>query len=171
MFERFDGPARELVTRAARIAASSRATEVRPEHLLASLLQDAGSTAVAVLESLGVTAEQLGHELDERRVRYGGGLDEDDAQALAAIGIDLDEVLRRFDGPDSRPPDDNETSPARGWRGIAGARFTRASRKAIASRCASRSRYAAPPSAPSTCCSVLLAQTTPRCGTACSRSG
>ncbi len=40
----------------------------------------------------------LRDELDRRRMRYVDGLDADDAEALAAIGIDLDEVVRRIDG-------------------------------------------------------------------------
>jgi ATP-dependent Clp protease ATP-binding subunit ClpA len=47
-------------------------------------------------------------ELDRHRARYVDGLDDDDAEALAAIGIDLDEVVRRIDrhlgGRPSRRP-------------------------------------------------------------------
>ena len=75
MFERFTKDARRVVASATTIAQSATASEIRPEHLFRALLD----------------------ELDRRRMRYVDGLDADDAEALAAIGIDLDEVVRRID--------------------------------------------------------------------------
>ncbi|HET8562157.1 MAG TPA: Clp protease N-terminal domain-containing protein [Marmoricola sp.] len=97
MLERFTGPARDVVTEARRHAEEATASEVRPEHLLMALLERDGCLAVRALEGLGAPADRVRAELDQRRTRYGDGLDEDDAEALAAIGIDLDEVVRRID--------------------------------------------------------------------------
>jgi ATP-dependent Clp protease ATP-binding subunit ClpA len=96
MLERFTKPAREVVERAQAIAIESRASQVRPEHLLAALLRDDRCVAVRVLTEQGGTAERIHAELDRRRARYVDGLDDDDAAALASIGIDLEEVVRRI---------------------------------------------------------------------------
>ena len=99
MFERFTPRARQLVERAVEIATESRASEVRPEHLFAALLWDNDCLAVRVLEGQGVDVDRLHAELDRRRSRYVDGLDEDDADALASIGIDLAEVVDRLGEP------------------------------------------------------------------------
>ncbi len=97
MFERFTGRAREVVQEAKTYAEGSSASEVRPEHLLMAILDKPECLATRVLEGLGAPALEVRTELDRRRVRYGDGLDEDDAEALATIGIDLDEVLHRIE--------------------------------------------------------------------------
>jgi ATP-dependent Clp protease ATP-binding subunit ClpA len=99
MMERFTKRARELVERAVEIATESRASEVRPEHLFAALLWDTDCLAVRVLEEQGADLDRLHAELDQRRSRYVDGLDEDDATALASIGIDLAEVVDRLGDP------------------------------------------------------------------------
>jgi ATP-dependent Clp protease ATP-binding subunit ClpA len=96
MMERFTPRAREMVERAVEIATESRASEVRPEHLLAALLWDTDCLAVRVLTDEGADLDRLHAELDRRRSRYVDGLDEDDAAALASIGIDLAEVVDRL---------------------------------------------------------------------------
>ena len=50
------------------------------------------------------TSERLHAELDKRRARYVDGLDDEDAAALASIGIDLEEVARRLDDDDLAAP-------------------------------------------------------------------
>jgi ATP-dependent Clp protease ATP-binding subunit ClpA len=100
MFERFTRPARELVERAHAIAKESRASQVRPEHLFAAMLWDDDSLAVRLMVDQGATSERLHAELDKRRARYVDGLDDEDAAALASIGIDLEEVARRLDVDD-----------------------------------------------------------------------
>ena len=112
MFERFTRPARELVERAQAIASESRASQVRPEHLFAALLWDDDSLAVRLLVDQGGTSERLHAELDKRRARYVDGLDDEDAAALASIGIDLEEVVRRLDDDDLATPG-REALPAR----------------------------------------------------------
>ena len=96
MLERFTKRAREVVERAQSIAVESRASQVRPEHLLAAILWDDQCLAVRVLVAQGGSTDRLHAELDRRRARYVDGLDDDDAAALASIGIDLEEVVRRL---------------------------------------------------------------------------
>jgi ATP-dependent Clp protease ATP-binding subunit ClpA len=110
MFERFTRPARRVVEQAALVARDATAAETRPEHLLAALLADEQCLATRVLAGLGAAPADLRAELDRLRMQYVDGLDADDAAALQAIGIDLDEVVRRIDRnlggalPASRPP-------------------------------------------------------------------
>ena len=107
MLERFTKKAREMVQGAVQIALNATASEVRPEHVLAALLADETCLAVRVLDDTGVPLDRLHAELDRRRLQYVDGLDADDAEALQAIGIDLDEVVRRIDqnlgGATTRP--------------------------------------------------------------------
>jgi ATP-dependent Clp protease ATP-binding subunit ClpA len=111
MFERFTKPARAVVTAAGEHAGHATASEVRPEHLLLGVLDQPGCLAVEVLAGFGAPGEEVRSVLDRRRLRYVDGLDDDDAEALQAIGIDLDEVVRRIDrnlggraGGRNRPP-------------------------------------------------------------------
>jgi ATP-dependent Clp protease ATP-binding subunit ClpA len=97
MLERFTRAARTVVEDAVVLAREAVSTEVRPEHLLQAMLADEECLAVRVLAGQGVPVGRLRAELDRLRTRYVDGLDADDAEALAAIGIDLDEVVRRID--------------------------------------------------------------------------
>jgi ATP-dependent Clp protease ATP-binding subunit ClpA len=121
MMERFTARAREMIERAVAIATESRASAVRPEHLFAALLWDDECLAVRVLLERGVDLDRLHAELDRRRSRYVDGLDEDDAAALASIGIDLAEVVDRLG------------EPPRGGRrfGRPRTRFSRPAKKAL----------------------------------------
>jgi len=95
MFERFTKRARRSVEQAGEVAVGRRATHVRPEHLFVALVDDADNLAVRVLADLGAPRDRLREELERRRSRYVDGLGDEDAEALATIGIDLHEVLRR----------------------------------------------------------------------------
>jgi ATP-dependent Clp protease ATP-binding subunit ClpA len=97
MFERFTRAARETVEGAVTAAREATAGEVRPEHLLAALLDHEDCLAARVLAGLGAPPAEVRRVLDGLRMRYVDGLDADDAEALQAIGIDLDEVVRRID--------------------------------------------------------------------------
>ncbi|MFL6132906.1 MAG: Clp protease N-terminal domain-containing protein [Nocardioidaceae bacterium] len=97
MFERFTKPARAVVTAAGEYAVEATASEVRPEHLMRGVLDQEGCLAIEVLAGLGAPVGELRTVLDSTRMRYVDGLDADDAEALRAIGIDLDEVVRRID--------------------------------------------------------------------------
>jgi ATP-dependent Clp protease ATP-binding subunit ClpA len=124
MLERFTKPARELVERAQSIAVESRASKVRPEHVFAALLWDDECLAVRVLNAQGGTTDRLHAELDKRRARYVDGLDDDDAAALASIGIDLEEVVRRLG-------DDEPGRRGRAKFGRVHLRFSRSSKKVL----------------------------------------
>jgi ATP-dependent Clp protease ATP-binding subunit ClpA len=80
-----------------RYAAEGTASEVRPEHLLMALLDQQGCLAVRLLEDQGIASRRLRASLDRLRLAYVDGLDQEDADALRAIGIDLDEVVRRIE--------------------------------------------------------------------------
>jgi ATP-dependent Clp protease ATP-binding subunit ClpA len=101
MFERFTKAARAAVKDAQQHAVRGAAEQVRPEHLLLGLL-DQEDTAVATVRGLGAEPEALRDSLAGYSGRYPDGLDEDDAEALRTIGIDLEEVSRRI-GADLRP--------------------------------------------------------------------
>jgi ATP-dependent Clp protease ATP-binding subunit ClpA len=125
MLERFTKAAREVVERTQQIAIESRASQVRPEHLFAALIWDDQCLAVRVLNAQGGSSERLHAELDQRRSRYVDGLDDADAAALASIGIDLEEVVRRMDDGDPAP------SPRRSRLSRVHLRFSRASKKVL----------------------------------------
>jgi ATP-dependent Clp protease ATP-binding subunit ClpB len=57
--DRFTVKSREAIDRAQRIARDRSHQELRPEHLLAALLEDRAGTVVAVLQKLGVTSTAL----------------------------------------------------------------------------------------------------------------
>jgi ATP-dependent Clp protease ATP-binding subunit ClpB len=57
--DRFTIKSQEALERAQRLASERGHQELRPEHLLAALLDDAGGTVAAVLEKLGVQREPL----------------------------------------------------------------------------------------------------------------
>ncbi|MEU2350062.1 Clp protease N-terminal domain-containing protein [Modestobacter sp. NPDC049651] len=84
MFERFTHEARQAVVAAQEEARALRAGRIEPVHLLLALTRDPGR-AGEVLRATGVTHPDLRAALG----RSGGALDPD---ALAAVGIDLDQV-------------------------------------------------------------------------------
>jgi ATP-dependent Clp protease ATP-binding subunit ClpA len=94
MFERFTREARATVVVA---QAEARALDhgwLGTEHLLLGVLGDPGGRAARVLSARGVTAAWARAEVE--RV-IGGGEPDIDADALAAIGIDLAEVRDRVE--------------------------------------------------------------------------
>lgn len=84
MFERFTDEARRAVVMAQEEARELRADQIQPVHLLLALTRDAG-TAGDVLRAAGVDHSAAGDVLS----RSGGDLD---AEALAAVGIDVESV-------------------------------------------------------------------------------
>jgi ATP-dependent Clp protease ATP-binding subunit ClpA len=86
MLERFTKQARAVIERAVEEAGALGADRIGPEHLLLGIAATHGS----VLDGLGLGYETLHADL----VQSGGALD---ADALAAIGIDLGEVERRVE--------------------------------------------------------------------------
>ncbi len=96
MFERFTAEARTAVVDAQQQARDLTHPFIGTEHLLLSLLAG-GGTAADLLRERGVTAESARAAIG----RYHGSPEERltprDAEALRAIGIDLDEVRRRLE--------------------------------------------------------------------------
>jgi ATP-dependent Clp protease ATP-binding subunit ClpA len=98
MFERFTDRARTAVI-LARTEASERGDQIRPVHMLHALASGEG-VAARVLAGLGVDAGDIERRLDRtaplRKPPEGeppGG----DSEALASIGIDLDEIRRKVE--------------------------------------------------------------------------
>ena len=95
MFERFTAAARETVLEAVTQAQALGSSQIRPEHLLLAMLGPDGF----------LTKQGLSYEQAQALVVAAGGADEGrDAQALRAIGIDLDAVKGTVDanfGPDA----------------------------------------------------------------------
>lgn len=83
MFERFSAAARDAVTEAVAQAQALGSSRIRPEHLLLAMLGPDGF----------LTRAGLSYSEARAVVVAAGGADEKrDADALRAIGIDLDEV-------------------------------------------------------------------------------
>jgi ATP-dependent Clp protease ATP-binding subunit ClpA len=109
VFERFTDRARESVVQAQAEARLLRHGYIGTEHLLLGILREGSGVGARVLEWLGIDLERI--RADVVRVIGEGlsGANESDAEALRAIGIDVDEVRRRIEetfGPGAldRPP-------------------------------------------------------------------
>jgi ATP-dependent Clp protease ATP-binding subunit ClpA len=98
MFERFTDKARKVVSLALAKAKERGDDQIRPAHMLYGLAA-ADGVAARVLTALGVDAAAVDREL--RRPAGPLGLPDEetagDAEALAAIGIDLDEIKRKIE--------------------------------------------------------------------------
>src|SRR5919199_5286442 len=94
MFERFTDSARQATVDAQLAARRLGHGHIGTEHLLLGLLETDG-IAAQVLRGLGVTPAAVEREVLAEVGR--GPLGERDAEALEAIGIDLDEVRRRVE--------------------------------------------------------------------------
>ena len=120
MFERFTDKARTAVI-AARAEASEHGDQIRPVYLLHALAAGEGVAARA-LAGLGVDTGVIERKLDCAAPlrRPAGGEDAgEDAEALASIGIDLDEIRRRVEesfGPGGSPAAGAPAWPAAGRR-------------------------------------------------------
>jgi ATP-dependent Clp protease ATP-binding subunit ClpA len=97
MFERFTRNARAVVVGAQEIAHRRGATDVRPAHLLESLVSKDGTLAMQVLAGLGASGDEVRRVVRGFGSQYSGVLDAEDAEALRLLGIDLEEVIRRID--------------------------------------------------------------------------
>jgi ATP-dependent Clp protease ATP-binding subunit ClpA len=106
MFERFTDKARTVVVLAKTKATERGDDQIRPVHMLYGLVT-ADGVAARALTALGVdpaaVERELGRSGPEGRAPLGEPAS-GDAEALAAIGIDLDEIKRRIEesfGPDA----------------------------------------------------------------------
>jgi len=129
MFERFTDKARRVVVGAQAEARERSADSIRTEHLLAALFTVPDNLAVTVLTAHGVTRADILADIDRLR---GAGPAPSDAEALATLGIDLDEVRRQVEeafGPGAL----DRTRAAIGRDGKAGGhiRFDRSAKKVL----------------------------------------
>jgi ATP-dependent Clp protease ATP-binding subunit ClpA len=125
MFERFTDRARRVVVIAQQTARERGVQHIRTEHLLLALYRVPDNLALTVLAAHSVTQADIEADLD----RQAGP---SDAEALATLGIDLDEVRRQVEeafGPGAL----DRTRAARGKEGWWGGHipFDRASKKAL----------------------------------------
>jgi ATP-dependent Clp protease ATP-binding subunit ClpA len=98
MLERFTRNARALVVGAQGVATRAGAPEVRPAHLLESLVATDSVLAMKLLADLGAPGDEVRRVVRGLATQYSDGLDADDAEALKLFGIDLDDVLSRVEG-------------------------------------------------------------------------
>jgi ATP-dependent Clp protease ATP-binding subunit ClpA len=105
VFERFTTSAREVVVAARYEAGRLRSPSIGTEHLLLGLLgladgpSDPGTQGVAgrVLTQFAITPEYVRAQIARLAGTSGEGLGAEDAEALGAIGIDLDAVRSRLE--------------------------------------------------------------------------
>jgi len=93
VFERFHQDARRVVERARHEAALAGQGQIGCEHLLLGLLAEPG-LAAAALTATGLDLRALRERLPQASQQQPNPLD---AEALASVGIDLDQVRRAAD--------------------------------------------------------------------------
>lgn len=91
MFERFTDKARRLVVLTQEVSRELGHTSIRTDHLLVAVLRLGQGHAPEVLAEAGIDADALLARLPP------GDLGPEDADALATLGISLEEVERRVD--------------------------------------------------------------------------
>lgn len=127
MFERFTDKARRVVVHAQEVARERGAESIRTEHLLVSLFAVPDNLAVTVLTAQSVTQADVEADVDRMR---GAGSVSSDADALATLGIDLDEVRKQVEeafGPGAL----DRTRAAQNPDGRGRIRFDPSSKKAL----------------------------------------
>ncbi len=97
MLERFTRNARDVVLRAHEAARRDGAAEVLPAHLFETVVGTDKTLAVHVLEGLGAPREEVRRVVRGLTGHRPAGLNDEDAEALRLLGIDLDDVMRRID--------------------------------------------------------------------------
>jgi ATP-dependent Clp protease ATP-binding subunit ClpA len=128
VFERFSHQARRVVVLAREDARARSAERIDPDHLLVCLLDDPGALVAGVLSDVGIDRGDVTSELTD--VDRAGP----DRAALAALGIDLDEVRRRVEqsfGPGAldRAAARQLAGRGRRWRGHIS--FSHAAKRAL----------------------------------------
>ncbi|SPE64135.1 putative ATP-dependent Clp protease ATP-binding subunit [Streptomyces netropsis] len=111
MFEQFTKEARFAVIQAQEEARDLAHTWIGSEHLLVAVAAQEGAPGAATLARLGITPAACRAALTPA-----GPLDAGDAEALRALGIDLDAVRARAEerfGPGALGPGPEEPAPAR----------------------------------------------------------
>ncbi|CAL9461413.1 MULTISPECIES: Clp protease N-terminal domain-containing protein [unclassified Streptomyces] len=97
MFERFTKDARAVVQGAVGHAEEALAETVEPEHLLLALLDREGSRASFALAALGVGEHRDAVRQALRDARRRAGLSQSETEALAAMGIDVVEIVAKVE--------------------------------------------------------------------------
>lgn len=98
MFERFTGSARQVVVGAQEEARGLGHDWIGTEHLLLAVLRLPEAPGAATLVRLGVNAESCRAAIASVVSGPGDALGPEDAEALKAFGIDLEEIRRRAEG-------------------------------------------------------------------------
>ncbi|WP_447039951.1 Clp protease N-terminal domain-containing protein [Streptomyces sp. DSM 118878] len=101
MFERFTEDARAVVLGATGQAERAGAAAVDDGHMLLALLaqpaEGTGSRAAFALTALGAMDRRESLEAALAEARRRGGLSQADTEALAGLGIDVDEIVSRVE--------------------------------------------------------------------------
>jgi len=109
MFERFTAPARRVVVMAQEDARERRQDRIHTENLLVGVVRTPGTPGAELLREAGV---------DRRVVEDGlASAGPDHAEALATLGIDLDEVRRQVEEAFGPGALDRTRAAQKGWRG------------------------------------------------------
>lgn len=113
MLRRFTSTARTVVTRAVEEASLMGQPKVGTEHLLLALTAIDTGPARRILAEFGVNEPRVRGVVVGRGPAAAGVFSDEDAKALASVGIDLEEVLARIKdqlGDQPKPPS------GRAWR-------------------------------------------------------
>ncbi|EID54041.1 Clp protease N-terminal domain-containing protein [Saccharomonospora xinjiangensis] len=111
MFERFDRAVKAVVVGSQAIAVEKSCTHVDSSHLTSALLRQPVGALNRVLAENGVEPDEVEAELDTMRRR--GGVSDAEVEALAAIGIDVEDMLDRL----SKDSGESSGSRRRGFFG------------------------------------------------------
>jgi ATP-dependent Clp protease ATP-binding subunit ClpA len=119
MFERFTAAARSVVLLARQEARELNHPCVGTEHLLLAMLDESSGGAATLLRDAGITRKRVLAGINRFVPPTPQALDDGDAEALQAIGIDLDAVRAKVEeifGPGAlRPPGAARPAPRRGF--------------------------------------------------------
>ncbi|MFD5701504.1 Clp protease N-terminal domain-containing protein [Streptomyces lasiicapitis] len=97
MFERFTKGARDVVTGAVEQSERAGADSIDDGHLLLALLDREGTRASFALAALGADRRREDIVLALAEARRRGGLTHAETEALAGLGIDVEEIVSRVE--------------------------------------------------------------------------
>lgn len=117
MFERFTKPARAVVIGAQSHARQLGHRRIGTEHLLLALTSDGGG-ATDLLGEAGVTTQRVQTAIERELASNDQALSDEDAAALRAIGVDLDEVKSRLEEHFGPVPLAPPPEPEKSWFGL-----------------------------------------------------
>ncbi len=133
MFERFTKAARQVVIDARSQARELGHRHVGTEHLLLAMLQPQAVPTSAILREAGLTPEGVRSEI-QRLLGESRLINDADAAALEAIGIDVHAVRERLEatfGPGALEPEVPPTRYGLFRRKVSGGPFTPRSKKVL----------------------------------------